>query len=164
VVVELAGDAPTVERDLTWLRKEHSASDAMDDAIEQIRDLQAEVPAPLGLRFRIGALSSRLERTIVELRSSGASLLAYPGLQLVYASFALDASPDERDVESIFRNVEAIARSAGGGYVCEAAPTSVKAGRDMFGDLGGSGAIVRALKQSFDPTGVLNPGRFAGRN
>jgi glycolate oxidase FAD binding subunit len=163
-VVELAGDAPTVERDLAWLRKEHSASDATDDAIEQIRELQAEVPIPLGLRFRIGALPSRLERTIVELRSRGASLLAYPGLQLVYASFALDASPDEREVESIFSNVEAIARSAGGGYVCEAAPTSVKAGRDMFCDLGASGAIVRALKQRFDPTGVLNPGRFAGRN
>ncbi|GAF93961.1 unnamed protein product, partial [marine sediment metagenome] len=100
----------------------------------------------------------------VELRSGGASVLAYPGLQLVYANFSLDASPDERKVESIFRNVEAIARSAGGGYVCEAAPTSVKAGRDMFGDLGESGAIVRALKQRFDPTGVLNPGRFAGRN
>jgi glycolate oxidase FAD binding subunit len=164
VVVELAGDAPTVERDLAWLRREHSASDAADDAIEQIRDLQAEVPTPLGLRFRIGALFSRLERTIVELRSGGASVLAYPGLQLVYANFSLDASPDERKVESIFRNVEAIARSAGGGYVCEAAPTSVKAGRDMFGDLGESGAIVRALKQRFDPTGVLNPGRFAGRN
>jgi len=163
-VVELAGDAPTVERDLVWLREEHSASDATDDAIEQIRDLQAEVPAPLGLRFRIGALISRLERTIVELRSGGASLLAYPGLQLVYASFSLGASPDGREVESIFCNVEAIARSAGGGYVCEAAPTSVKAGRDMFGDLGESGAIVRALKQRFDPTGVLNPGRFAGRN
>jgi glycolate oxidase FAD binding subunit len=162
-VVELAGDAPTVERDLAWLLKEHSASDATDDAIEQIRDLQAEMPTTLGLRFRIGALFSRLERTIVELRSRGASLLAYPGLQLVYASFTLDASTDEREVESIFRNVEAIARSAGGGYVCEAAPTSVKAGRDMFGDLGTSGAIVRELKRHFDPTGVLNPGRFAGR-
>jgi glycolate oxidase FAD binding subunit len=163
-VVELAGDAPTVDRDLAWLRDEHSASDATDDAIEQIRDLQLEVPAPLGLRFRIGALSSRLERTIVELRAGGASLLAYPGLQLVYASFSLDSSADEREVESIFRKVEAIAHSAGGGYVCEAAPDFVKAGRDMFGDLGASGAITRALKQRFDPTGVLNPGRFAGRN
>jgi FAD/FMN-containing dehydrogenase len=33
----------------------------------------------------------------------------------------------------------------------------------MFGDLGTSGAIVRELKRHFDPTGVLNPGRFAGR-
>jgi FAD/FMN-containing dehydrogenase len=34
----------------------------------------------------------------------------------------------------------------------------------MFGDLGASGSIVRDLKRRFDPTGVLNPGRFAGRN
>ncbi len=164
VVIELAGDAPTVERDLAWLREEHCASDSTEEAIEQIRDRQAEVPAPFGLRFRIGALFSRLERAIVELRAGGASLLAYPGLQLVYASFALDASPAEGEVETIFRNVKSVARSAGGGYVCEAAPISVKADRDMFGDLGASGSIVRALKQSFDPTGVLNPGRFAGRN
>jgi glycolate oxidase FAD binding subunit len=164
VAVELAGDAPTVERDLAWLREEHCASDATEEAIGQIRDLQAEVPAPFGLRFRMGALVSRLESTIVELRACGASLLAYPGLQLVYASFALDASPAEAEVETIFRNVESISRSAGGGYVCEAAPTSAKAGRDMFGDLGASGSIVRELKQRFDPTGVLNPGRFAGRN
>ncbi len=164
VVVELAGDALTVERDLAWLRKEHCASDAPERAIEQIRDLQAEVPAPFGLRFRVGALYSRLERTLLELRAGGASLLAYPGLRLVYASFALGASPAEAEVEAIFRNVESVARSAGGGYVCEAAPTSVKVGRDMFGDLGASGPIIRALKRSFDPTGVLNPGRFAGRN
>jgi glycolate oxidase FAD binding subunit len=164
VVVELAGDAPTVERDLAWLCDEYDASETAQEAIEQIRDLQLEVPAPLGLRFRLGALPSRLESTLADLRASDASLLAYPGLQLVYASFSLDASPDEADVEAIFHNVKSVARSAGGSYVCEAAPTSVKAGRDMFGDLGASGAIARALKQRFDPTGVLNPGRFAGRN
>ncbi len=163
-VVELAGDAPTVERDLAWLREEHCAIDATAEAIGEIRDLQAEVPAPFGLRFRIAALFSRLERTIVELRAVGASLLAYPGLQLVYASFAFGAPPTEREAETIFRTVESAARNAGGAYVCEAAPTSTKAGRDMFGDLGASGSIVRALKQQFDPTGVLNPGRFAGRN
>ncbi len=164
VVVEFAGDAPTVERDLACLREDHCASDATGKAIDQIRDLQVKVPAPFGLRFRMGVLSSRLERTIVELRAGGASLLAYPGLQLVYASFSLDALPAEREVEAIFRNVETVARSAGGGYVCEAAPAAIKVGRDMFGDLGASGSIVRALKQRFDPTGVLNPGRFAGRN
>ena len=163
-VVELAGDAPTVERDLVWLREEHCANDATEEAIGKIRDLQAEVPAPFGLRFRVGALASRFESTIVELRACGASLLAYPGLQLVYASFALDASPTEGEVEAIFRNVESAARSAGGGYVCEAAPTSIKANRDMFGDLGASESIVRELKRRFDPTGVLNPGRFAGHN
>jgi glycolate oxidase FAD binding subunit len=164
VVVEFAGDAPTVERDLAWLREQHRASDAAEEAVGQIRDLQAEVPVPFGLRFRIGALPSRFERAIVELRAAGASLLAYPGLQLVYASFALDASPADRELEAIFQKVKSVARSAEGSYVCEAAPTSAKAGRDMFDDLGASGSIVRELKRRFDPTGVLNPGRFAGHN
>jgi glycolate oxidase FAD binding subunit len=163
-VVELAGDAPTVERDLGWLREEHRASEAGEEAIAQIRDLQADVPTPFGLRFRIGVLSSRLEQTITALRKGGASLLVYPGLQLVYASFALAAPPTEPEVEAIFRDVESSARIGGGSHLCEAAPTPSKAGRDMFGDLGASGSIVCALKQCFDPTGVLNPGRFAGHN
>jgi len=164
LVVELAGDVPAVERDLDWLQQEHAASAAPDGAIDSVRDLQATLPTPFGLRFRIGVLRSRLESAIVELRAGGAGLLAYPGLQLVYASYPLDASPDERRVESIFHDVESVARSGGGGYVCEAAPSCVKRGRDMFGDLGASAALVRALKQRFDPTGVLNPGRFAGHN
>jgi glycolate oxidase FAD binding subunit len=163
VVVELAGDAPTVERDLARLRAEHGASEVAGEVIGAIRDRQREVPAPAGLRFRIGALPSRLESTLVELRAAGASTLAYPALRLVYAGFALDTSPGEARVDAIFRDVESLAQRAGGGYVCEAAPTAVKTGRDMFGDLGASRAIVRALKQRFDPTGVLNPGRFAGR-
>ncbi len=164
LVVELAGDAPAVQRDLAWLHDEHAASAAPEDSIDSIRELQATLPTPFGLRFRIGVLRSRLEAALVALRAGGASLLAYPGLQLVYASYAFDAAPDERRIESIFRDVESVARSGGGGYVCEAAPSCVKRGRDMFGDLGASGALIRALKQRFDPTGVLNPGRFAGRN
>jgi glycolate oxidase FAD binding subunit len=163
-VIELAGDAPTVERDLGWLREEHRASEVGEEAIAQIRDLQADVPTPFGLRFRIGVLSSRLEQTITALRKGGASLLVYPGLQLVYASFALEAPPTESEVEAIFREVESSARNGGGSHLCEAAPTPSKAGRDMFGDLGASAPIVCALKQCFDPTGVLNPGRFAGHN
>jgi glycolate oxidase FAD binding subunit len=164
VVVELAGDAPTVDRDLARLRADYGARETPQASIDRIRDRQLEVPAPLGLRFRLGALASRLESTLVELRAGAASLLAYPRLQLVYAGFVLDASTEDAEVDAIFQRVRSVAHSAGGSYVCEAAPTAVKAGRDMFGDLGASGAIVRALKRRFDPTGVLNPGRFAGRN
>jgi FAD/FMN-containing dehydrogenase len=90
-------------------------------------------------------------------------LLAYPGLNLVYASFVLDESSDERSVEVAFREVDRVARQAGGNYVCEVAPSWAKADRDMFGALESAGSIVASLKQRFDPKGVLNPGRFAGR-
>jgi glycolate oxidase FAD binding subunit len=163
LVAELAGDAPGVERDFDWLCAEHGARPAPDDAIDQIRERQAELPAPSGLRFRLGVLPSKLEAALAELRGHGASLLAYPGLQLLYASFALDEPSDERMVELAFREVARIARESGGDYVCEAAPSWAKVDRDMFGELGTAGAIVASLKQRFDPQGLLNPGRFAGR-
>ena len=130
--------------------------------IDHLRELQAEVPSPSGLRFRIGALPSRLEEVLVGLQESGASLLAYPGLRLIYAHFALTESPIEGEVESAFHAVANAASAAGGSYVCENAPTWAKRGRDMFSELGDAGPIMRALKERFDPGGVLNPGRFAG--
>jgi len=163
LVVELAGDEPTVQRDLHWLRTEYAASEAPESTIERLRDLQAEVPVPWGLRFRIGALPSRLEDALLQLQKSGASLLAYPGLRLIYARFPLSEPPAESEVEVAFDTVAKAAGEAGGHYVCEAAPSWAKSGRDMFGEIGATGSIMRGLKKRFDPCGVLNPGRFAGR-
>jgi FAD/FMN-containing dehydrogenase len=39
----------------------------------------------------------------------------------------------------------------------------VKAGRDVFDTSPETLAVSRDLKRRFDPGGVLNPGRFAGR-
>jgi glycolate oxidase FAD binding subunit len=163
VVVELAGDGLAVEHDLVSLRSEFAANDASVEAIDRIRDAQAKSPLSMGLRFRLGVLPTRLEWALSELRAAGASLLAYPRLQLVFADFGFEASEPEGQVDEVFRTLESIARRAGGSYVCESAPASVKSDRDMFGNLGASAPIVRALKLQFDPTGVLNPGRFAGR-
>jgi glycolate oxidase FAD binding subunit len=162
LVVELAGDEPTVQRDLHWLRTEYAAREAPESSIDRLRELQAEVPAPSGLRFRFGALPSRLEEALVEIRKSGASILAYPGLRLIYARFALTEPPAESEVDAAFHTIAKAARRAGGHYVCEAAPSWAKPGRDMFGEIGAAGSIMRALKERFDPGGVLNPGRFAG--
>jgi glycolate oxidase FAD binding subunit len=184
VVVELAGDASGVRRDFEWLCAEHGAERAADNAIDPVRERQAEMPALGGLRFCLGVLPSKLESALAELQRGGASLLAYPGLNLLYASYVLEASSDSveassdsveassdlveassglREVEVIFREIARVAREAGGHFICEAAPSWAKAGRDMFGDLGSAASIIAALKQRFDPDGVLNPGRFAGR-
>jgi len=163
LVVELAGDEPIVKRDLHWLRSEFAAHEAPESTIDRLRELQAEVPAPSGLRFRIGALSSRLEEALVGLQKNGASLLAYPGLRLIYARFPLTEPPVGSEVDLAFHTVAKVAREAGGNYVCEAAPSWAKSGRDMFGEIGATGSIMRILKERFDPGGVLNPGRFAGR-
>jgi FAD/FMN-containing dehydrogenase len=54
-----------------------------------------------------------------------------------------------------------VAREAGGSFRLEAAPPWAKRGRDVFGEP--PPPLLAELKQRFDPAGVLNPGRFAGR-
>jgi FAD/FMN-containing dehydrogenase len=53
--------------------------------------------------------------------------------------------------------------TAEGSFVCEAAPTWAKAGREMHGEVGALLPLFEALKARFDPGRILNPGRFAGR-
>jgi glycolate oxidase FAD binding subunit len=50
----------------------------------------------------------------------------------------------------------------GGSLVLEAAPPSIRGNFDAFGPLPSAFAVMRELKQRFDPEGRLNPGRFVG--
>jgi glycolate oxidase FAD binding subunit len=162
-IVELAGDAAGVERDAERLARGVGAVAAADDAIDTVRRAQGALPSPCGLRFRISALPSAQPDTLARLRDAGARILAQPGSNLLYAGYAL-SDPDDADAaEAVFAGVARAAREAGGGWVCESAPASVKRGRDVFGDVSAVQPLIRALKQRFDPDGVLNPGRFAGR-
>ena len=46
--------------------------------------------------------------------------------------------------------------------VVERAPSGVKSRVDVWGDLSGSTAVMRRLKDQYDPKRLLNPGRFVG--
>ncbi len=162
VVVEWAGDAPSVELDAVWFNDVAGSGEENPEVVDEVRDLQSALPGPDGLRFRIGVLPTRLASAIAALRDAGASLLTYPGLCLLYAGFPLTEDGGARAVDDIFREVERVARAAGGEYVCEQAPTWAKSGREMFGARAELVPIFRGLKRRFDPGSVLNPGRFAG--
>jgi len=47
--------------------------------------------------------------------------------------------------------------------VVERCPLGVKQQIDVWGDSFDGMAIMRRIKQQFDPQGILNPGRFVGR-
>jgi glycolate oxidase FAD binding subunit len=57
-----------------------------------------------------------------------------------------------------FAAAQACARTAGGHAVAVACPPDV----DPWGEAGELLPLFRALKERFDPGGVLNPGRFIG--
>ena len=108
------------------------------------------------IRLVLSSLPSRLAACVAELRGAGADLVVMPGLGLVCARGA------GADAAVLFAAAERAARVGGGRTLCEHAPLEAKRGRDMFATPPAEAALSRALKARFDPSGVLNRGRFAG--
>ncbi len=162
VIVELAGDEASVDRDAAWCASALAAKPAPASVLEGVRELQGSTPAGRGLRFRVALLPSRSEAALSQLWQAGADVLCHPGLGLVYARFALSEGEDLAALEAASRCVDAVAKKAGGAVVLEAAPVWAKRGRDVFGDLAGALPLARRLKQLFDPAALLNPGRYVG--
>tara|TARA_B100001964_G_scaffold202452_1_gene230814 strand:+ start:5665 stop:6930 length:1266 start_codon:yes stop_codon:yes gene_type:complete len=84
-------------------------------------------------------------------------VVAQIGFGTVEAHWRGDVSPE------LVRSAQSAIRNAGGAWMIERCPIDLKSELDVFGDLGASLAVMRRMKQQFDPTGTLSPGRFAGR-
>ena len=113
-------------------------------------------PAEGGVALRAALPQSSV---VSFMRRLSASSLAYPTTGLVLAQ--LGDAPVERLVDAI-EAARRQATEAGGSLVVEAAPVRVKERIDVWGDAGDGLALMRRLKQQFDPRGTLNPGRFFG--
>jgi len=161
-VVECAGDESVVARDETWLAEAFGAETAQDDALLDVHRAQRSTPAPHGMRFRLAILPSEMPNCIAALVRAGARIVAYPGLNLIYAGFSIEAADDRGASDLGFRTISEIASAARAEVVCESAPPFAKRERDVFSAAPGALALMRALKARFDPHGVFNPGRFAG--
>jgi glycolate oxidase FAD binding subunit len=162
LLVELAGDARSVESDAAALRREAGAVDAAPDALERVRRLQSGVPAEPGMRFRLALLVSRLVPALSSLREFGAELLVYPGLGLVFAGYPIIGSDSRATADAAWSRVARVARTADAPFRLESAPAWAKRGHDVFGDRDPAQFLIESLKRRFDPGRVLNPGRFAG--
>ncbi|HPC46039.1 MAG TPA: FAD-linked oxidase C-terminal domain-containing protein, partial [Candidatus Latescibacteria bacterium] len=50
--------------------------------------------------------------------------------------------------------------SSGGSVILQKLPTGWKEHIDVWGPTGAAASLMKGMKQAFDPSGVLNPGRF----
>ena len=95
-------------------------------------------------------------------------LIADPGFGVVQMlRWAPGTRNNGEDATAIMVDVDGVRRAAaslGGSTVVEACPLDVKAGMDVWEGAVGAGEleIMRRVKGNFDPSGVLNPGRFVG--
>jgi glycolate oxidase FAD binding subunit len=84
-------------------------------------------------------------------------IVAQIGFGTVEAHFRGDVSGE------VIRSVQDAVIETGGACMIERCPSDLKHDLDVFGDLGAPLEVMRRMKQQFDPTGTLSPGRFAGR-
>ncbi len=158
--VELAGQPPTVETDRRFLQEEWGAQpvEEIDGSLAALRR-----GPRLGLRARLSCCPSQLGVAIRELEGARAAVWALPGHGLLYASFPLPEPEGEAGVERAFRALRRAARASEGRLRIEDAPCGVRAVRDVFDEPAAVLPLFGALKQQYDPRGILNPGRMAGR-
>ena len=168
LLAEFAGEASECRHDAAWLETEMGANrpsvSSGDDAlamIDAVRDSLVAGPEVAGVRVRIAALGTKLESCIRPLTKAGARITVDPGLGLVFAEQAAGSGPGE--VSAFIEVARTAAQTASGTLVLESVPSEFKRGIDVFGDeLGPELALMRKLKEEFDPKRLLNPGRFVG--
>jgi glycolate oxidase FAD binding subunit len=159
LVVELAGAADLVDAEARRLDEACALSPASPARIDRLEGPSVSSPRD-ALRFRLSFRPSRAAAAIAPLRAAGGSVVAHVAAAQLLARF--DASGiDEVALDAVLRAVRASTAAGEGSAVLEAAPAWAKQGRDVFGDAGPAAALMRAVKQRFDPSGVLAPGRFA---
>jgi len=128
---------------------------ALLDAAESASDVTARVTA----RTAIAVTISEAIRPIPT-GSRGTSTicdLGFGALTVLSGEMA-----DEQALSFVSAVVAAVAQS-GGSYVIEKCPLAVKQQMDVFSDVGNSIEIMRRIKNQYDPSNTLNPGRFAGK-
>ncbi|GAC1305914.1 MAG: FAD-binding oxidoreductase [Vulcanimicrobiaceae bacterium] len=130
---------------------------ARDVAARSFGDVRMRfaLPPDAFARFEREALVA-LRRTVPELRA-----VAYPTLGVVFAGAATRDVDGASDALAAARRV---AEAAGGNAVVLEATDPIVAERlDAYGTLPPSFGLMRGLKDRFDPSHRLNPGRFLGR-
>ncbi len=94
-------------------------------------------------------------------RGTPPEVLADPGFGIVRVFFRDDSGDD--GVVQVIEDIREIARQHGGAAMVEVCPPHIKVGLDVWGEEPGSMAIMRRIKERFDPQRLLNRGRFMGR-
>ena len=150
LVVRMAGGEAAVERSVRELKSlAGSATETGDPA--WARRLQES-----SVVVRASVLPMSTTALCEAFASAGASVVAYPGVGIVYGTWD-QASPPQA--------VAALRRSsveAGGALVVERAPLEFKRAAGVWGEPRGDFALMRRLKAELDPGRNLNPGRFGG--
>ncbi|MBI3795724.1 MAG: FAD-binding oxidoreductase [Deltaproteobacteria bacterium] len=88
--------------------------------------------------------------------------LARAGNGIVYSRFLRSPEDSPEKLLSLVNWLRILAKKLDGYVVVEAIDPVFKERVDVWGHVGGAFPLMKRLKETLDPQGILNPGRFAG--
>lgn len=146
-----AGAAVTERPMEIWRDVERVATLAADDVVLEIAALPAQVARVIRAVTYDPAVFGTSARCAMTGRASVGALRAVVG------------GLGTADVAAMVTRLRAAVAELGGSVVIAAGPRAVRAAIDPWGPVdSGAFALMRRVKQEFDPRGVLNAGRFVG--
>ncbi|MDD5560216.1 FAD-binding oxidoreductase [Candidatus Methylomirabilis sp.] len=121
--------------------------------------------------LKASVLPTKVLKTIHRAEALGRDLglesaaVSEAGCGIIRLCWRDEAGSQEKGPASIAKGVEELRGwilHDGGSLVILSAPPAIKAGVDVWGPVGNALFLMRELKRSLDPQGLLNPGRFVG--
>jgi len=175
VAVRLAGMpeaiGPQTQRAMEAIREAGAVSAQEVDHAEDgfwpaVRDWPATVGNGAGVLVSLGILPSQVQNVMVAAQDIGARLhvpltmLVSPAAAVIHCYMGGNGS--EAELADAIKALTAAVGEWNGSIVVERCPWALKKHINVWGPSGGDFPVLRRIKESFDPKGTLNPGRFVG--
>lgn len=96
------------------------------------------------------------------LRGLALQLMSHAGSGIIYARVSHAGEITQEKVLSFVDWLRILAKQLGGSLVIEQIDPALKDRVDVWGHVGNSFPLMKRLKETLDPQGILNPGRFVG--
>lgn len=89
-----------------------------------------------------------------------AEMMALLGSGVLSVNIPVTSDTDYRSLAGALTQLRQAAMSKQGNLIIEIAPPELKRHIDVWGSIEGTLGLMKQIKAKFDPTGLLNPGRF----
>lgn len=172
LVVRLGGGVRSIERQVNEVVGAAGANGASGYAVLNDKASEAvwakldgaETEADLSARMTSLPVSTMTaSQNIRRNLGSGSGSKISTICDLGFGALTVLAAASVEESEMIVNSVVSEFSNHRSSYVIEKCPLNVKQSRDVFSDVGNSLELMRRVKHQYDPTNILNPGRFAGK-